>query len=104
MLVMPLIEGRDLAIVGAILLLVGFVTLGVGQFWAVSAEQAANSCAPSSSNLTHCDQLSQQASNATVQAQGVSGVGWFVAGTGGFAAVLGPISVRAKSDEEDPPS
>ena len=100
----PLIGGRELAIAGAILLLVGFVTLGVGQFWAVSAEQAANSCGSSSSNVTHCDQLSQQASNATVQAQAVSGVGWFIAGAGALAAVLGLISVRAKPEDEDPPS
>jgi len=100
---MPLIGGRELAIAGAILLLVGFGTLGVGQFWAVSAEQAANSCGSSSSNVTHCNQLSEQASNATVQAQAVSGVGWFIAGAGGLASVLGLISIRTNSEIKDPP-
>jgi len=101
---MPLIGGKELAIAGAILLLVGFVTLGIGQFWAVPAEQAANSCAPSTPNATHCEQLSQQASNATIQSQGVSGIGWFIAGGGGFAAVFGLISGRADSESKGPPS
>ena len=102
---MLLIEGRYLAIAGGILLLVGFVTLGLGQFWAVPAEQAANSCGPTSSNnTTHCDQLSLQASNATVQAQAVSGVGWLIAGAGGLAAVLGLISIRTNSQDTVPPS
>lgn len=100
---MPLIEGKFLAIAGGILLLVGFLVLGVGQFWAIPAEQAAYSCNPSVSNVTHCDQLGQQALNATVQAQAISGAGWIIAGPGGFATVLGLTMAGANSEGKDSP-
>ena len=98
---MALVYRRHLAIAGAALLLMGLVIFGVGQYWPVPSQLAEESCISATPvNVTHCDQLSEQAVNATAQGEIISGVGAIVAGPGAALAVVGLLPERTATGNE----
>jgi len=89
-------------IVGALLVMVGFVLVGTGLAVTAAATQSEISCQFARPS-TSCLQTAHNAENSSVAAEYVLGAGSIVTGVGFFVVALSVVSMMARRDEQTPP-